>query len=206
MNAILALPIAGFTDNIIFAAYQQQYNLLKSKGYKICLNVMDNQSTKVNRKFLDEEQCDLLLVEPHNHRVHAAERTILTFKVHFISALTTTNSKFPLRLWDQLMPQVESTLNMMCSSCINSDIPAYEAVHGPYDWSCFPLAPPGCKAVVYKSPKKHEVRGEAEVLIHGALVHLWTTANTTIFSSQRCAHTKYLASPNCSPGIARCPS
>jgi hypothetical protein len=28
-NAILALPIAGFSDKIILVAYQQQYNLLK---------------------------------------------------------------------------------------------------------------------------------------------------------------------------------
>jgi hypothetical protein len=64
-NAILALPIAGFSDDIMFAAYQQQYNLLKLKGYKIRLNIMDNQATKVIKKFLDEQQCNLLLVEPH---------------------------------------------------------------------------------------------------------------------------------------------
>jgi len=46
-NVILALPIAGFSDNIMFSAYQQQYNLLKLKGYKIHLNIMDNQATKV---------------------------------------------------------------------------------------------------------------------------------------------------------------
>jgi hypothetical protein len=97
-NAILALPIAGFSDDIIFAAYQQQYNLLKLKGYKICLNVMDNQATKVIKKILDEQQCNLLLVEPHNHCVNAAKRAIQTFKVHFISTLATTDSKFPLPL------------------------------------------------------------------------------------------------------------
>jgi hypothetical protein len=30
---------------------------------------------------------------------------------------------------------------------------AYEAIHGPYDWNWFPLAPLGCKAIIYKSPK-----------------------------------------------------
>jgi hypothetical protein len=30
---------------------------------------------------------------------------------------------------------------------------AYKAVHGPYNWNRFPLVPPGCKAVIYKSPK-----------------------------------------------------
>jgi hypothetical protein len=33
-NAILALTIAGFSSNIIFAAYQQQFNLLTARGYK----------------------------------------------------------------------------------------------------------------------------------------------------------------------------
>jgi hypothetical protein len=30
---------------------------------------------------------------------------------------------------------------------------AYEANHGPYNWNRFPLAPLGCKAVVYKAPE-----------------------------------------------------
>ncbi len=108
---------------------------------------------KDHQKILHEEGCNLLLVKPHNHHVNAAERTIQTFKAHFISALATTNSKFPLQLWDCLMPQVENTLNMMCPLCINPNISAYEALHGLYDWNCFPLAPPGCKAVVNKSPE-----------------------------------------------------
>jgi hypothetical protein len=139
-NGTLALPIAEFSDDIIFVAYQQQYNLLKSKGYKICLNVMENQATKVIKKFLNEQQCDLLLVEPHNHRVNAAEHAIQTFKAYFISALATTDSKFSLQLWDQLTPQVVSTLNMLRPSCVNPNISAYKAVHGPYNWNCFPLA------------------------------------------------------------------
>jgi hypothetical protein len=28
---------------------------------------------------------------------------------------------------------------------------AYEAIDGPYDWNRFPLAPLGCKAIIYKS-------------------------------------------------------
>jgi hypothetical protein len=52
-----------------------------------------------------------MLVEPHNHRVNAAERAIQTFKDHFISALATTDSEFPLQLWDKLTSQVKNTLN-----------------------------------------------------------------------------------------------
>ncbi len=92
-----------------------------------------------------------MLIELNNHRVNKAECAIQTFKAHFISALATTDSNFPLQLWDQLTPQVETTLNMLCLSWINPSMSAYEAVHGPYDWNCFPLAPPGCKAVIYKA-------------------------------------------------------
>ncbi len=94
-----------------------------------------------------------MLVKPNNHRVNAAERAIQTYKAHFISALDTTDSNFLLQLWDCLTPQVEATLNMLRPSRIDPSMSAYEAVHGPYDWNCFPLTPPGCKAVIYKAPK-----------------------------------------------------
>ncbi len=92
-----------------------------------------------------------MLVEPHNHQVNAAEHTIQTFKDHFISALATTDSEFPLQLWDKLTSQVETTLNLMQTSRINPRILVYEAIWDLYDWNRFPLAPSGCKAVIYES-------------------------------------------------------
>ena len=115
-NAILGLPISGFDDNTVFAAYKTQFEFLESKGYMIILNVMDNQCTKQIKKILTNNKCELMLVEPHNHPVNAAERAIQTFIDHFISALATADSKFPLQLWDKLTSQVETTLNLMQAS------------------------------------------------------------------------------------------
>jgi hypothetical protein len=112
-NAILGLPISGFDDNTVFAAYKTQFEFWESKGYKIKLNVMDNQCTKQIKKFLSDNDCELMLVEPHNHHVNSAERTIQTFKDHFISALATTDSEFPQQLWDKLTAKVETPLNLM---------------------------------------------------------------------------------------------
>ncbi len=89
-------------------------------------------------------------MEPHNHRVNAAERAIQTFKDAFIAALVTTDSDFPIQLWDRLTPQVMNTLNLLRASRINPTISAYEALNGRYDWNRYPLAPLGCKAVIYK--------------------------------------------------------
>jgi hypothetical protein len=91
---------------------------------------MDNQATKVIKQFLDEQQCNLLLVKPHNHHVNAAKRAVQTFKVHFIRALATTDSEFPLQLWDQLTAQVESTF--VPTTCQPQYL-SLRAIYGPYN-------------------------------------------------------------------------
>jgi hypothetical protein len=111
---------------------------------------MDNQATKHIKAFLTEQQCQLQLVEPHNHRLNVAERAIQTFKDAFIAALATTDSNFPLQLWDKITPQVQNTLNMMSASRIDSTVSAYKQLNGAYDWNRYPLAPLGCKAVIYE--------------------------------------------------------
>ena len=126
--AILGLPISGFDDNTVFAANKTQFEFLESKGFKIKLNVMDNQCTKQIKKILTDKDCKLMLVELHNHRVNAAERAIQTFKDHFISALIMTDCEFPFQLWDKLTSQVETTLNLMRASCINPNISTYKAI------------------------------------------------------------------------------
>ncbi len=49
-NAIMAVPIANFTNDAILKAFHQQFELLESKGHKIQLNVMDNQACTVVKK------------------------------------------------------------------------------------------------------------------------------------------------------------
>ncbi len=85
------------------------------------------------KKILTKNNCKLQVVEPHNHQVNATKRAIQTFKAAFIAALATTNSDFPLQLWNRLTPKVEDTLNMLRASCIDPSKLAYKILHGPYD-------------------------------------------------------------------------
>ena len=48
------------------------------------MSIMDNQVTKYIKNFLTNKECKLQVVEPHNHRVNAAEQVIQTFKDAFI--------------------------------------------------------------------------------------------------------------------------
>ena len=151
MNVILVKLIANLDDCSIFEAYKGLFENLEAKGYKPKMNV-DNQATKFIKQLLTKKDCDLQVVEPHNHRVNAAERAIQTIKDVFIATLATTDQDFCLQLWDKLAPQVQNTLNLLRASRLNPNISAYEALNGPYNWDRYPLVPPGCKAVIYEAP------------------------------------------------------
>jgi hypothetical protein len=149
-NAILATPIDSLDNISIFNANKIKFIDLTSKGFKPKANIMDNQVTKQIKAFLTEQLCKLKLVEPHNHRMNAAKRAIHTFKDAFIAVLTTTDSGFPLQLWDKITPQVQDTLDLMRASRIHPAISPNKALNGLYDWNQYPLTLLGCKAVVYK--------------------------------------------------------
>ncbi len=120
-------------DRAIFEAYKKYFKELTSKGFTPKLNIMGNKATKDIKQYISDNNCKLQLVEPHNHRVNAAERTIQTFKDTFIKALATTNVDFPLQLWDKLTPQVQTCLNLMQRSRIDPSKLAYKTLYGAYD-------------------------------------------------------------------------
>ncbi len=102
-------------------------------------------------KHIRADKMTIQLVLPHNH-VNAAERAIGTFKEHFVAALATVDNFCPLQLWDEFLPQVELTLNLICFSCCNPLISANHELYGPFDFNKTPLAPLGTKALVYNDP------------------------------------------------------
>jgi hypothetical protein len=97
-NTIFAMPILGLDSKSILAAYTKNFEYLVSKGYTPKINIMDNQATKVMKAYIKPQDVSLQLMEPHNHCIDAAERTIQTFKNKFIGALGTTDSDFPIQL------------------------------------------------------------------------------------------------------------
>jgi hypothetical protein len=94
-NAILALPVANFSNDSILAAYQQQFEFLESKGHKIKSNMMDNQASQVIKKYLTLKKCDDVLVEPNNHHVNAAERAFRPSRCTLSMPLLPLIASFP---------------------------------------------------------------------------------------------------------------
>jgi hypothetical protein len=124
-SAFLIAPIAGLDSERILEAYKLNFEYLVSKGFKLKVNMMDNQATKAIKAYLTPQQVVLQLVEPHNHRGNATEQAIQTFKNKFSGALGTTDSRFPIQLWDKLTPQVQDCINFLRRSRISPDKSAY---------------------------------------------------------------------------------
>jgi hypothetical protein len=89
-------------------------------------------------------------VPPTQKRANKAERSIQTFRNHFLSILVGTHPNFPINQWHHLLPQ-EATLNMLHAWPDNMAISAYHGLHrGPYDFLSHPsMAPCGTLLVAH---------------------------------------------------------
>ena len=138
----------------IIEVFKDVYKILQQKGSNPSLRVLDNECLKAIKTFVADQQTAIQLVEPHNHRVNAAEVPVKTAKYHFIAALAlaTVVTECSLQLWCLFLPQVETSLNLLRTSSHNPAISACKDLHGAFDYNKTPMAPIGTPAVVYKYP------------------------------------------------------
>jgi hypothetical protein len=154
-NSVHAEPIKNRTAAEIKHAYALILELFKSRGLQPKLQILDNEASKLLIDYINEEGIDHQLAPPHVHRRNAAERTISTFKDHFIVGLSSTDKDYPLDLRDKLVPQSIITLNLFRRSRINPQLSAYAQVFGAFDFNKTPLAPPGTRVLVHHEHSMH---------------------------------------------------
>jgi hypothetical protein len=151
LNAILVRAMPSKNDEAMIAAFKDILATLNTRGYTPRLNVMDNECSKAVEAHR-RNNMDIHLFPPHNHQVNAAECAITTFKEHFISALATVDKDCPLQLWDNFLPQVELTLNLLRVSQRDPKNSANKEINKKIDYNKTPLAPLGTKGLVYDDP------------------------------------------------------
>ena len=155
-NAIEAQPIKSRSATDIVNGFKKIVELLKSRGLNPQLHRLDNEASAALRSYLCDINVDYQLAPPHMHRRNAAERAIRTFKNHFVTILCGCDPKFPLHLWDRLVPQSILTLNLLRASRINPQLSAHAQLHGAFDFNRTPIGPLGTKVVVHEKPSVRE--------------------------------------------------
>ena len=111
---------------------------------------MDNECPQGLQTYMDLEKIDFQLVPPHYHRNNPAEKAIGTWKEHLITGLCSADPNFPIHLWDRLISQCTTTLNLLRPINIKSLLSAEDQLNGAFDYNKAPMDPPGTKALVYK--------------------------------------------------------
>jgi hypothetical protein len=142
-NAILTEALHNRTATKILRAYKKLVKYLHNQGFRPKIHWLDNEASDELEQFNNSNQIEL--VPPHMHRRNAAERAIWTWKNHFVAGLCSTNTRFPMHLWDRLLAQASITLNLICPSRRNPKISAYNMLEGTFDYNKPPLTPPGTK-------------------------------------------------------------
>jgi hypothetical protein len=151
-NHIFAQPFKNRTAHCIKDAYKALHKRLWAAGLRPKLQRLDNECSAILKQFLKDENVDYQLVPPGVHRRNAAERDIHTFQNNFIAGLCSVDKDFPLHLWDALIDQAKTTLNLLRSSRINPKLSAHAQVNGQFDYNRTPLRPPGCRVLAHVKP------------------------------------------------------
>jgi len=154
-NYIIIRPMKNRSEASMVEVFQDVYRMLQQRGTNPSLHVMDNECSKAIKTFVADQKTTIQLVEPHNHRVNAAEVAVKTAKYHFIASLATVAPECPLQLWCSFLPQVETSLNLLRTSRRNPMKSAYGDLHGAFDYNKTPMVPIGTLAVVYEDPDDH---------------------------------------------------
>ena len=129
--------------------FKQKLTYLKNRGFKPILNIIDNVASKAVHAYLEAEKANIQLVDPHNHRVNAADRVIQTFKNHLIAGLSTCNTISPSLLWNKIVPQAQDYLNMLHTSRVHPKLSAYSVLEGIHDFNIHPWDLPGTRATIF---------------------------------------------------------
>jgi hypothetical protein len=154
-NAISTEPMKNQTSAEILRAYTKLHQYLVSRGFTpLTHHWLDNKASTALKTYDQDHHVDYQLVPPHIHRQNAAERTIQTWKNHFVVGLCSTNTHFPLHLWCRLINQATITLNLLRPSRQNPKVLAYTILEGTYDFNKNPMAPPGTKVIVHEKPNQ----------------------------------------------------
>jgi hypothetical protein len=152
-NYIHVEPMRSRHHSDQISAFQKTIDFWILHDMKPTIVRLDNETSVQLEQFLTSNSLRYQYFPAGQHRSNRAERAIRTWKNHFISAISTVSSKFPLYLWDKLIPQFELTLNCMLPWKLNPAISAYDGLHKcKFDFRAHPIAPAGTAILIHDKP------------------------------------------------------
>ena len=143
-NYISFEPMKSKENGELIQGYQCIIDRLAQRGIKPRRQLLDNEAPKKYLNTIKNNGIEWELAPLHNHRQNLAEKAIQIGKAHIISNSVGCDPSFPLWEWHRLLPQMEMTVNMLCTANATPTISAHTYLNGLHDYNKEPLAPLGC--------------------------------------------------------------
>eukprot|EP00804_Cyclotella_cryptica_P006956 CCRYP_007094-RA/>CCRYP_007094-RA protein AED:0.42 eAED:0.49 QI:0/0/0/1/0/0/2/0/132 len=112
-NSTWAEPTKNKTEGKLILARNRALQRMKDCGIHPTRQVPDNEKSAAYKMAITNSGMSFQLVPPDDHRRNIAEKATQTWKDHFIAIISGTDTKFPLHLWCQLLPQIEHQLCLL---------------------------------------------------------------------------------------------
>eukprot|EP00804_Cyclotella_cryptica_P016108 CCRYP_004214-RA/>CCRYP_004214-RA protein AED:0.22 eAED:0.20 QI:0/0/0/1/0/0.66/3/0/877 len=210
-NSIWAEPTKNKTEGKLILARNRALQRMKACGIQPTRQVLDNEISAAYKLAITASGMTYQLVPPDDHRRNIAEKAIQTWKDHFIAVISGTDTKFPLHLWCQLLPQMERQLCLLRQSNAYPHISSHTHLYGHHDYNAHPFAPLGMEALVHDKP--HRRKSFAQHCTKGYVIgtshehyrcwKVWTpTSRTTRISATVFFKHKYITNPSVTPADA----
>eukprot|EP00804_Cyclotella_cryptica_P007584 CCRYP_010663-RA/>CCRYP_010663-RA protein AED:0.17 eAED:0.17 QI:0/0/0/1/1/1/2/0/834 len=151
-NSIWAKPTKNKTEGELILALNHALQRMKACGIQPTRQVLDNEISTAYKLAITASGMTYQRVPPDNHRRNIAEKAIQTWKDHFIAVISGTDTKFPLHLWCQLLPQMERQLCLLRQSNAYPHISSHTHLYGNHDYNAHPFVPLGMEALLHDKP------------------------------------------------------
>lgn len=212
-NTIWVEPFKNKTEGQLIKARANALYRMKLAGIIPKHQILDNEASKAYKEAIRLSGMTYQLVPPDEHRRNVAERMIQTWKNHFVAVLSGTDDKFPMQLWDKIIPQAEKQLWLLRQSNSNPKVSAYSHVHGQHDYNALPFVPIGMQTIVHEKPSKRRSwaqHGAKGFVLGTSYEHYrnWiaycTKSRGTRVSGRMFFKHKYLTNPSVTTGDVVC--
>jgi hypothetical protein len=174
-NYVYSIPMPRRTGPEYVKAYTTLYAHYATMGIKPTLQRLDNETSGALTNYMATQGTTMQYVPPDNHRANAAERAIQDAKNYVIATLSSTPKEFPLNLWDEAVPQINITMNLLRPYGPDASMSAYEGVHKKtYDFRAHPIAPFGMRVLIHDKAtvrKSWDTHGTPGYYLSPALLH-----------------------------------
>ena len=158
-NFIKSVAVKGDSSEQLIIGYSELIKFfnakLATKGVITDVVRLDNQtSTHLETYMSDVAKTSFNYVPPGSHRTLHAERDIRTWKGHFKATRAGVDKSFPDYLWDELLPHVDMTLNVLRPCVVVPNTSAWDFMCGEWNYMKYPIGPAGTKVLVYENPQQ----------------------------------------------------